>query len=198
MGQYKYNIGPDYNYYYITPNTNEQYMVEPIKWRIVTKNYNNTGKALLVAENILIAGMHNAISWSQSDVRIFLTNKFLYAAFTVNAQTLIANTDTTLKGYVQTIDKVFILSKAEIENPEYGFSTTQSLLRSNTNYAARNNITIGSAGCYGYSWWLRDVCSSASSNTRFFCIKSGVLDYEIQSVRTVGVVPAIVVDLPAQ
>lgn len=41
----------------IAANSTKYFKVEPIKWRILTKNYNNTGKALLLAENILTSNI---------------------------------------------------------------------------------------------------------------------------------------------
>lgn len=38
-------------------NSTKYFKVEPIKWRVLTTDYNNTGKALLLAENILTANV---------------------------------------------------------------------------------------------------------------------------------------------
>ena len=38
-------------------NSTKYFKVEPIKWRVLTDNYNGTGKALLLAENILTANV---------------------------------------------------------------------------------------------------------------------------------------------
>ncbi len=38
-------------------NSYRYFKVEPIKWKILTKNYNNTGKALLLAEDVLTANV---------------------------------------------------------------------------------------------------------------------------------------------
>ena len=54
-GAHTYYVGSDGNYY-AKVNSN-YYKVEPIKWRVLTKNYNSTNKALLLAENILTANV---------------------------------------------------------------------------------------------------------------------------------------------
>ena len=56
VGAYTYYKGSDGEWYAkFTVNGIEKYfLVEPIKWRILTDNYNDTGKKLLLAENILI------------------------------------------------------------------------------------------------------------------------------------------------
>ena len=38
-------------------DSNRYFKVEPVKWKVLTNNYNNTGKALLLAENILTANV---------------------------------------------------------------------------------------------------------------------------------------------
>lgn len=56
VGAYTYYKGSDGEWYAkFTVNGIEKYfLVEPIKWRILTDNYNDTSKKLLLAENILI------------------------------------------------------------------------------------------------------------------------------------------------
>ena len=57
-GAYTYYVGSDGNYYakvVENANSTDYFKVEPIKWRVLTKNYNNTNKALLLAEKILTA-----------------------------------------------------------------------------------------------------------------------------------------------
>lgn len=58
MGAYEYCYGSDGEWYFKFPNYSsatdyKYYKVEPIKWRVLTKNYNNTGKILLFAERSL-------------------------------------------------------------------------------------------------------------------------------------------------
>lgn len=52
VGSFTYYKGDD-NEWYAELNS-QYYKVEPIKWRVLTVNYNGTGKKLLLAENILI------------------------------------------------------------------------------------------------------------------------------------------------
>lgn len=52
QGAYTYYLGSD-NAWYAKKSTT-YYKVEPIKWRVLTTDYNGTGKKLLFAENILI------------------------------------------------------------------------------------------------------------------------------------------------
>ena len=136
VGMFTYYLGSDYNWYvkqqekansssykYSTGaialkssnNSYKYFKVEPIKWRVVTTNFNRTGKKLLLAENILINCAYydgnnrtiddNTISgcnYEHSRVRAFLNglsynksgstnyefsgNGFLQTAFTTSAQ----------------------------------------------------------------------------------------------------------------
>lgn len=52
QGTYTYYKGSDDAWY--AKIISNYYKVEPIKWRVLTTNYNGTGKKLLLAENILI------------------------------------------------------------------------------------------------------------------------------------------------
>ena len=51
-GLYTYYKGSDGEWYAAAKNS--YYKVEPIRWRVLTNNYNNTGKKLLFSEKILI------------------------------------------------------------------------------------------------------------------------------------------------
>lgn len=65
MGQFTYYLGSDSCYYakgepkrgWYDDYYYDYYKVEPIRWRVVTKNYNGSKKSLLVAEKILIFGI---------------------------------------------------------------------------------------------------------------------------------------------
>lgn len=51
-GKYVFSDG-----FEIKTGTEYYFKVEPIKWRVVTNNYNGTGNALLLSEKILVAGI---------------------------------------------------------------------------------------------------------------------------------------------
>lgn len=57
-------------------NSYKWFKVEPIKWRVLTKNYNGTGKKLLLAENILIAKRYDASknNYQKSEMRKWLNS----------------------------------------------------------------------------------------------------------------------------
>ena len=55
-------------------NSNRYFKVEPVKWKVLTNNYNDTGKALLLAEDILTANVPYYVSSENRTV----SNKTVY------------------------------------------------------------------------------------------------------------------------
>jgi hypothetical protein len=127
------------------------YKVEPIKWRVLSENYDhdgnasNPGKKLLLAENILINKTYSAGSnnYENSSIRAYLTRDFLKIAFTQAEQDAIAattvinnarstNPDSNDKQWnnganqyasdTSTSDKIFLLSEQEATKADYGFA----------------------------------------------------------------------------
>jgi len=128
VGSFTYNLGSDGNYYFHDYNVNTKeenyFLVEPIKWRVLTKNnnyYDVNGNELLLAEDVLYSTRFNPDynirkdgdddilpnDYSYSAVREFLNGTgFLQTAFTPEAQEIIA--DTTVKnGYLSHKDYEF-------------------------------------------------------------------------------------------
>ncbi len=196
-------LGSDYEYYTMHSRNRYWYKLEPIKWRVVTTNYNNTSKALLVAENILIASpvffyqKNSSQYWKDSDIRNYLNNSFLNIAFSNNAKTKITNTTTAL-GSTTSTEQVFLLSRAEIEDPEYGFSTEKSINRIPTDYAKETNADNHYYYGCNYNmriydwWWLRD------NLTPWGCITDNGIKLQARDYFFIGLVPAITVTLPPQ
>ena len=121
------------------------YKVEPIKWRVLTTDYNGSGKKLLLAENILINKAYHASSnnYENSSIRAYLTGDFLTTAFTQAEQNAITTTtvvnnaastnpdgnDTLWNNGANqyasdtpTSDKIFLLSLQEATKSDYGFA----------------------------------------------------------------------------
>ena len=126
VGMFTYYLGSDGNWY--VEQGGNYYKVEPIVWRVLTDNYNFTGKALLLAEKILTGGIPYYVSpnqrtigsqtvyannWQYSTIRAWLNgsyeandtqNKtydsigFLQTAFTADAQRRIAETEVDNSG----------------------------------------------------------------------------------------------------
>ena len=115
MGMFTYYLGSDGNYY--VEHKSEHYKVETIVWRVLTKDYKvpgengelqSTGRALLLAENILTGGREwddNKNNYMESNIRKWLNGNsgseevsdyngdagFLQTAFTEIAGNFIAS-----------------------------------------------------------------------------------------------------------
>lgn len=94
---------------------------QPIKWRVLSVNGDDL---FLLADDILSENMrytkNNDGTWKNSIVRNWIQTDFIPNAFTEDEQNDIIDTNTTI-GDKLTIDKVFCISKDEIETKKYGF-----------------------------------------------------------------------------
>ncbi|MBO4546531.1 MAG: leucine-rich repeat protein, partial [Treponema sp.] len=89
--------------------TYRYFKLEPIKWRVVTDNYNSSGKKLLLCENALAAkrwdSSNTRKTWADSELRAWLNDEFYNAAFTseekavIGGQTNVSNAPDTTRDY---------------------------------------------------------------------------------------------------
>ena len=153
------------------------FKVETIKWRVLTTNYNGSGKKLLLAENILsniqfydsthdhgnsvnitvhannyehsrIRAYLNGIKYDKNvECNDFVGKGFVQTAFTNSAQSQIANTTVMVGDDAITNNKVFLLSIEEADESAYGFAEASSRIRNTTDFAKAS----GAVSAY----WLR-------------------------------------------
>ena len=158
------------------------YRYEPIVWQVLAVGEN--GKALVISDVALdCKRYHNQkeeITWEKSSIRSWLNNDdtgFYHRAFSQDEKNSIIetqiknekNTEYNTDGGADTTDKVFLLSKKEVENTSYFASAANRQSKSST-YAkamgAKADIISPHGGnCY---WWLRSpggVATSAASVT---------------------------------
>nr|MCR4714558.1 formylglycine-generating enzyme family protein [Treponemataceae bacterium] len=160
------------------------FKVEPIKWRVLTTNYNGTGNKLLVAENLLINHRYAASSnnYANSEIRSYINNEFYNAAFTSAMQNRIAttivvndaassNTDENPNQWnngannyasnTPTSDKIFLLSETEATTTAYGFGAYDAVdtarVRNPTDFALASGAYTNQFNNEndGGWWWLR-------------------------------------------
>ena len=162
---------------------------EAIEWRVLAVNGN---KALLLSQKGLYAARFAASSnsWSASEIRSSLSNHFIPTAFTSEEQAKIQST--TLSD-VGTTDKVFLLSKSEVE--QY-FAGNCDRLVYPTAYAKANgaytspSTSYCSGNSYGAGfWWLRSAGSSSGNAMRVSY--GGDIDYYGVSYANFVVRPAL-------
>ena len=185
---------------------------EPIKWRVLSVNGND---AFLLADRNLDAGSYNEkftdVTWATCTLRTWLNDTFLNTAFTPAEQTAIKNSSVVNKdnpyygteGGENTIDKVYLLSIAEVCNTAYGFNgefDTNSETREakNTAYAKECGAWTSTSTEYEGNgwWWLRSPGTDRSINASYVD-DSGYGDYDGYSVDTVidAVRPALHLNL---
>ncbi|MCR4713496.1 MAG: formylglycine-generating enzyme family protein [Treponemataceae bacterium] len=141
------------------------FKVEPVKWRVLTTNYNGTGKKLLLAENILYniyfynSGQDHGSSvnitvhannYEHSRIRAYLNGikydinveckdfvgkGFVQTAFTSSVQDQIVNTTVMVGSDAIANNKVFLLSTEEASSSDYGFNVAGSGIRHTTDFA---------------------------------------------------------------
>lgn len=188
----KYDYGGQVYYYsdgtkVLTSGSNSyrNFKVEPIKWRVLTTNYNGTGKKLLLAENILFTAWYYWPSnTGHPSINTFLS-EFYDKAFSDAEKAKISN---TTKG------NVFLLTRQEVNSMEYGFSSNSDRLRIATDYAKADYLQMlmpDYAGC----WWLKDLNFSTELTHCPPCVVfSGSIGTHTYLNGQDGVVPAILVE----
>ena len=192
------------------------FKMEPIKWRVLTKNYN--GKKLLLAENILTGcdyydgdtsatrKVYNkgeltlvyANNYNESRIKAYLCGCGYYDGKKEvspggGSTTDHFNVEFQGKGFKTEasldtgyVSDIFLLSSGEVSSSEYGFNSTVRAKVVRTDYA----MAKGGASW----WWLRTPYTSMPNND---CVKVVEDDGDIgwMSVGySFGVVPAICVD----
>ena len=220
VGSYTYYLGSDYEWY--AEKSGDYYKVEPIKWRVVTDNYNSTGKKLLLAEKAIFYMLWDSYSknYKNSDVRAWLNGDFINAAFTSEEQSKIPATDvdnsadstTDVGGNIaratsaacdNTNDQIFLLSVYEATMTAYGFATYD--YNDNARKRAPTDFTLASGAQSvkwhdPIGWWLRSP-SNTSGNWIFHISNQGKPSDNSNATRpndgdwtTGGIVPAICVN----
>lgn len=194
----------------ITGGQTYYFKVEPIKWRILSEE---GGKALLVCDNVIenrrfnefyqgdIEGIY-ANNYAESELRVWLNNEFYNTAFTSFQMSFIQMTEvdnskeTTWQIFddnpyasEDTTDNIFLLSYADVQNVDYGYTSNDDRVLIGTDYSRASGTNTAEYG--GSEWWMRSPCSYNSKEVS--CVSS---EGEINSIRTVnvpyeGVVPAM-------
>ena len=219
MGSFTYYKGSDGAWY--AKLSNKYYKVEPIKWRVLTDDYN--GKKLLLAENILSAHRYAASSnnYKNSEIREWLNGTFLSTAFTADsvqnqiARTVVDNSARSTKpdanpekfnrgenkyACENTGDKIFLLSEQEVTTEVYGFTVYNlpkvgdSRIRMTTDFAKASGAWQSTAAGCGGCWWLRSPRYDTRYDSNMVCTV-GEYGYAgiggEASICVMGVVPAL-------
>ncbi len=198
-GSFTYYKGSDGNWY--AKVSSDYYKVEPIKWRVLTTDFDHdgdsgtNGKKLLLAENILIARRYNEIgndAYDVSGIRSYITGDFYDTAFTSALKAMIAPTTVDNTDCDPTEDKVFLLSNEEATNSDsYGFASDSLRVRKPTEFAMASGVETDQLDVNkGGNWWLR---SPGSMNTKMLVTNTGSItqNYGWEPGVAGGIVPAL-------
>ena len=194
----------------VTDGTVYYFKVEPIRWRILSES---GGNALILCDSIIANRCfdYDRNNYKDSEIRAWLNGQFYETAFSdlqkalVNTVTVDNSVASTSHACENTSDKVFLLSYAEVTNPDYGFSdnTAQNTARQKqvSDYARATGAYMSTSAFYhgnGY-WWLRSPYGSSGDYARDVFI-DGNVDHDnvyISGVRDAhfGVAPALQIRL---
>ena len=207
-------------WYGYTTNTVYWFKYEPISWTVISEDISK-GTALLVCDMIIDSqqydysnydsskgyGNYSDNNYEKSTIRKWLNNDFYNTAFGENQKKAIVTTkvDNSAKStgistnnYAcrDTNDNVFLVSRADIANKDYGLGAEQAyyaLPKQTTDYAQIQGIYSYEFNGNG-SWWLR---SPDHTNADCVCAidPEGAMYYDMAYVTSGGIVPALTIKL---
>ena len=175
--------------------------LEPIKWKVLNQNGN---EAFLVADKVIDHKGFNdsdtAVSWENSYIRNWLNNTFINSAFTSNQiNSAIVNktlSTTAISGNVETQDKVFLLSKPEVDNYFPSPLEKDGKMTTYVDWSTWNGSAIDKYMAVHATWWLRSQEMTTDANKADVIKASFVPSLEgREEYLGAGVRPAIYVDL---
>ena len=156
-----YGAGQEYVYAQET-KSKENFTEEKIKWRILSVDDDGQG-ALLIADSIIdcISYSDRESCWDICTLRDWLNNDFYNSAFDNNEKNAIKQTSVKTESYystgekIVTQDNIYILSREEAFDSDYGFEKTEYRISKVTDYALCKNTNNDRGGYLYYSWWTR-------------------------------------------
>lgn len=193
-------------------NSYRYFKVEPIKWRVLTTDYNGKKLKLLLAEDILLCrplsySPRDRDLYSFSPVRSYLNEDFFKIAFTDTSKNRIVASMVDLssrsmnpdlysnywsnEGKIEVEeapdclvnDLIFILSVQEVTKESFGFGDDGSRRKFGSDYAK-------ACGVKDHCWWLRSGISGCGG----CCVYSWMWSTTADPSEKLGVVPALCVE----
>ena len=187
----------DDNSYYIEKVYWFEY--EPITWKVLAEE---EGKVLILCESIIDSQEYGTYSnsYATSTIRNWLNEEFYNTAFTELQQEIIlttvvdnsvASTGYPANSYASenTEDKIFLLSRVEVKDSSYGFTSEYLRAKTVTDYAKSQGVysDIASSGW----WWLRSPLNNGNSNITHMIGTNGSMHSIDVAYVSGGVVPAL-------
>ena len=193
VGSYIDNFGNQQQYSYsdgsiIVNEKTEYFLVEPIKWRILS---NNNDEYLILTEYLLDASFFceteydrlidnqtiHPNNYKYSNIREFINGEFVDMAFTNLQFASIKTVEIDNSAYAgmqdddkyacaNTFDRVFLLSQREANDINYGFNDDNSRCAKVTDFALARGAWMSTDPQYQGNghWWLRTPLAWTPSN----------------------------------
>ncbi len=158
------------------PNTVYWFKYEPIIWRVLSPE-----EGLVMSETLLDSQAFNnyiteengeyygepdengnkyyANDYEHSSIRVWLNDDFMNTAFSGSQQNTIAVTEVKTQKYGEdspttTNDKIYLLSKDDVQNASYGFSSDETRKAQGSDYAKSQGLYVSTSGSNsGKSYW---------------------------------------------
>ena len=207
----------------VKDNVEAWFEVQPIKWRILTQEYNGGSLSYLMSEQTLAsscfyidrnADQANDYAKSDNYLRDYLTKVFYQDAFSSTDKSKIAGRNLTESDlYPETASgsttvalsdqKVFTLTYKDMLTAEYGFTARNARLKSPTDFAIANYTIMSTSASnttidrVNGGTGLYFLCSSGSSASGACAVDTygGVNVYGLVNVTYSGVCPALLFNL---
>lgn len=178
---------------------------EKIRWRVLSVD--GQGAFLMSNQCLDSQPFHSTwddVTWEKADLRAWLNNTFVKAAFTQEEQKIITSAKVNggknffggEGGVYEVNDNIYLLSVSEAENPAYGFcegyaSADRARIVGNTDFARAqsDNAAVKEA-----DWWLRS--SGAAAYGAAFVNGAGLVSgYGSDNREKMGICPVIHISL---
>ena len=177
----------------------------PLTWTVLTQS---NGEYLVLCDDVIygMAYDDDSKAYENSKIKEWINGEFVKMAFATNQLSYIvkktvdntsASTGNTVSGN-NTEDNVFLLSRVEVKDSNYGFNTNGAEVdyarqKTATDYAIYSGVYTDSSD--GAWWWLRSP-SDKTGTVNAHCIKvNGSLNQSGVTTATGGVVPAMWIKL---
>ena len=181
---------------YISNDTEYWFVVEPIVWRILEKTDDSY---LLMSDKLIDAKLYGQTNnYENSLIRQWLNNEFYNKAFTnkdiIQNTEVVNNVEGNINACQNTFDNVFLPSKFDMLNPEYGFpfttyiSYTPERIAESTDYSRISELMIDNNS---YSRYCTRTPDENTNNNVYSVQSNGSIVPDIIHQFTFGVRPMI-------
>ena len=170
------------------------FKVEPISWRVLSSEDNTlTLVCDSVIDRVLFDDDKSVDQYADSDIRAWLNAQFFNVAFSTDQQKIITATELPIDAEKSIEDKVFLLSRDEVNKTDL-FATNDERRLISSDYIRAIGARVDPQTGAGI-WWTRTFSSSTPGNA-LVVFTDGAIYQGGLDMAYVGVAPALTLDLP--